>query len=144
MPNQPDNRGAMQAPGVNLQRAVQIYQANGAYRAIPVPEGQMLFAVHATSNRGVALHQGTFDRNACRQLMTEVTSMGLSGYTVLVDGLITYSSSGLQNAEIRVDGQSEIELVDEDIVKAQMRDLRASKRHAANERAIQQHRPRGG
>jgi len=72
--------------------------------------------------------------------------MGLSGYTVLVDGLITYSSNGngSRNAEIRVDGQSEIELVDEDIVKAQMRDLRASKRQSANESAIQQHRPRGG
>ncbi len=85
---QTDSRGAMQAPGVNLQRSMQRYLASTGYRAIPVLEGSMVFTVHAASNRGVAVCRGTYDRAALRQLMSEVKSMGLSGYTVLVDGLI--------------------------------------------------------
>lgn len=130
---QTDNRGAIQTPGVNLKRAMQSYLANAAYRALPMTEGNMLFAVHKASNRGVAFQNGNYDRNALRQLMTEVKSIGLSGHTVLVNGLITYSGNGATDVEIRVDGGMDFNHISEDIVKAQMRDVRASKRQATND-----------
>ena len=144
---QTDSRGAMQAPGVNLQRSMQRYLASTGYRAIPVLEGSMVFAVHAASNRGVAVCRGTYDRAALRQLVSEVNSMGLSGYTVLVDGLITYGGHDTKDVEIRVDGQMSFEHISEDIERAKMRDVQASKRQvksdSANESVIQHSRPRG-
>lgn len=101
------------------------YLNRKGYQAV---SGKFVFAQNEKLGKAVAFVDGVFNRSTFREVIQEAKTSGLNRLTVLVNGLITYTSNSL--TAIRVDASTEAIYVAQDIDADFMSDVRFSKQRA--------------
>lgn len=98
------------------------YLNRKGYKALA---GDRFFAANARLKKGVAFVNGTFDREEFKRIHMEAEKAGLTRWTVLVNGLVTYTGGDIR--AIRIDCDEAHQFTVDEIEADFMADVRASK-----------------